>query len=146
MSSKTKSITPSLCSTRIKWIHFVEKLWFACLGLIHACEYIFKCWTGLWVLLDVNPVTGILSATDIRLTLSAPLWPYASHISITGITVNSDLLIVILGPTLEKQVFCNEYFRVWSGNTDGFFLWEMGCVIIVLIIFPPPGSNINYCA
>lgn len=60
---------------------------------------------GLEVVLDVNPVIGIKSATDIRSTLSAPLKPYAFHISITGIIVNGDLLTVTYSAQLWKNIF-----------------------------------------
>lgn len=43
--------------------------------------------------LDVNPVIGIQSAVDIRLTLSALLKSSASHISITGVIVTATYLL-----------------------------------------------------
>lgn len=58
---------------------------------------------------------------DIRSTLSAPLKPYAFHISITGIIVNGDLLTVILGPTLEKQVFVMNISRLEVETLLAFF-------------------------
>lgn len=42
---------------------------------------------------DVNPVIGIQSAADIRLTLSALLKSSASHISITGVIVTATYLL-----------------------------------------------------